>query len=179
MSGREILNELGVNIYRPPLSKIRHRAGWPDLTNPLHLTMLIIDFDTEVSINGMLGFLENSTGAHLGKTAQAFEMIGASQTARVLRKIESCMSEHGVTHERLREPLRKGKEYEITSFAKLHGPSLDDFADEVCAIDDALYLYQKGADASPFPALEKFAEENAAIIHTEVELIRRASGEAN
>ena len=172
MSVIDLLNELGRNSYKLPLSRLRDLPVWPDLKNPLHLAMLIIDFDTEVTMNGMLGFLENPTGAYLGKTIEAFEIIGATEMVTVLRKIENCMAMHSITHEQLREPLHHGNEDEITSFAQLHGPHFDAFADEVCAIDDELYVYQRGAKSSPLPMLEEFVAKHASAIQTELNSIR-------
>ena len=58
---------------------------------------LFLDFDTEVSINGMLGFLENSAGLRFPETIEAFDLIGASRTVAVLRDIETTLKRHGVT----------------------------------------------------------------------------------
>jgi hypothetical protein len=44
---------------------VRDEADYPDLDNPLHFAMLAIACDTEIAMNGMLGFLENMTGRHV------------------------------------------------------------------------------------------------------------------
>jgi len=65
MIGQDILNDIGLKSYEKPLSSIRVDPCWPSLGNPLHLAVLLVDFDTEVNMNGLLGFLENPTGAYL------------------------------------------------------------------------------------------------------------------
>ena len=60
MSVAEILEGLSVQIYEPPLSNLRDDLR--SVPEVLRIPILIIDLDTEVAMQGMLGFLENSTG---------------------------------------------------------------------------------------------------------------------
>jgi hypothetical protein len=160
MSGRELIDKLAIDCYKPSYRSVRDQSAWPSVKNPLHIAILVIDFDTEVSMNGMLGFLGNSSGAYLEQTTEAFDLIGAKRTADVLRCISKAMIKHGITHQKLRAPAELLSEYQITSFAELHGPELEAFASEVCEIDDALYLYDKEQEM-PFPLLDEFVERNA------------------
>jgi hypothetical protein len=172
MTGEELLNDLGVRIYQKPLSNIRRLPTWPSLSNPLHVAVLLIDFDTEVAMNSILGFLENSTGAYLGQTIDALHLVNANATAETLGRIRDAMSKHEVSHERLRSPHRNTTEYQITSFAALHGPSLDDFADEACRIADDLYIHDRTKE-SPFPLLETFLERHETEVLSEIERLER------
>jgi hypothetical protein len=131
MAADSIIQELGTEIYQPPLSNVRREVNYPDLTNPLHLTVLLIDCDIEIDMNGMLGFLENSTGRHLRQTAEALRLIGAPRSAALLESIQFCMTKHGVTWERLRGDFVGSTEYEISSFRGLHGEALNPFATEI------------------------------------------------
>ena len=99
----ELVNELVCKIYKPPLSRLRERIA--TLPEPLRVLMLVSDFDTEVLMNGISGFLENPTGEYLHATIEAFEAIAARSTAATLRAIESAMREHGITHVMLRAPM--------------------------------------------------------------------------
>lgn len=121
MDADKIIQELGIEIYQPPLSLIREEAEFPDLDNPLHLIVLLVDCDTEISMNGMLGFLENLSGQHLGKTIEALDTIGAAKSADLFRSVERCMTKHGVTWAKLRGDFEGSTEYQITSFRELHG----------------------------------------------------------
>src|SRR4051812_35052305 len=116
MSGQDILNDIGLKAYKQPLSAIRHHPKWPSLTAPLHVALLLVDFDTEVSMNGLLGFLENSTGAYLDQTIEAFRIVGATQRSQTLCRVREVMSRHSVSHLHLREPHCHTKGYQITSF---------------------------------------------------------------
>jgi len=167
MTGRQMLDDLAVRIYEEPLLHIRNAPEWPSLTNPLHLTALLVDFDTEVAINGILGFLENSSGAHLDKTIDAFIALGAHDTAEVLQRIREVLRKHGVSHQKLRSDFKNTSQYEITSFSKLHGASLNEFAQEVCAIADLLYS-DRTSQGSPFLRLEVYLEEHASEIQSEL-----------
>ena len=167
MTGEEILNDVGIRGYERPLSDIRNLPTWPSLTSPLQVTLLVIDFDTEVSMNGILGFLENSTGAYLNQTIDVFIMLGAIQTAEVLQRIHTTMIKHAITHERLRAPYQQASEYQITNFSELHGPSIDEFAAEVCGFGKELYVYDR-TQPSPFPLLEAYVEKHATEILFEI-----------
>jgi hypothetical protein len=104
MSIDAILDNLAIHLYEPPLSKLREDLR--SVPEVIRIPVLIIDFDTEVCMNSILGFLENSTGFYLIDTIAAMEVIGAHGTAATLRTIQRIMAEHGVTHERLRGRLR-------------------------------------------------------------------------
>jgi hypothetical protein len=131
MNADEILQELSIRIYEPPLSNVRTEVDYPNLNNPLHLSILLIDCDTEINMNGMTGFLENSTGQHLAETIQALHLIGASKSGALLDAVQACMAKHGVTWERLRGDFSGAKPYQITSFRELHCEQLRVFAEEV------------------------------------------------
>ena len=170
MTGAEILNDLGIRGYERPLSDVRNLPTWPSLTSPLQVTLLVIDFDTEVAMNGILGFLENSTGAYLNQTIDVFVMLGSTQTAEVLQGIRAIMSKHAVTHEQLRAPYQNVSEYQITSFKELHGPLFDDFAAEVCAHAEELYIHDQTKE-SPFPLLTAYVDKHVTEILAELERV--------
>lgn len=133
-------------MYAPPLIDIRYQQDYPDLQNPLHVIFLVTDCNIEIQINGLLGFLENSTGEHLQATIDAFSMIGAKQAAEDLQRISDCMSRHGVTWAGLRAAFAGSTEFEITTFAKKHGDKLRPFTEELRGIapDFDLFPYPSG-----------------------------------
>jgi hypothetical protein len=139
MSADEICNSLAGQIYEPPLSKLcEDLRSVPEV---LRIPILLINFDTAVLMNGILGFLENSTGFYLADTIAAMEAIGAHGTAATLRTIQRIMAEHGVTHERLRADFARLQEGQITSFAETHGEELSQMADLVDQESNKLYIY--------------------------------------
>src|SRR6202040_4397495 len=96
----KLIDALSIRIYEPPLCTARDRLQ--EIAEPLRVPILVLDFDTEVCMQGMLGFLENSTGLFFAETIDAFEKIGASETVSVLRAIEKTLERHGVTPAQLR-----------------------------------------------------------------------------
>ena len=111
-------------------------------------------------MNGMLGFLENSTGRHLEQTIEALRIIGVPQTSGLLGAVSSCMTRHGVTWERLRDDLEGTKEFQVTSFRELHGEALREFSNEVSAISRGFELFHardSGEDA--YDALRNYLEK--------------------
>jgi hypothetical protein len=113
-------------------------------------------------MSGMLGFLENSTGLFLPETIDAFDKIGASETASVLRAIEKTLQKHGVILAELRADFAGTREYQITTFRELHG-DLGTMPNEVEEDARRLYLYGKpGTGEQVWSLLEAFVEKNRA-----------------
>lgn len=164
--GQRILNEIGQNAYRKPLVDIRSQPDWPTLSNPLHVILLILDFDIEVDINGLFGFLENSSGRWLDETAAAFLSVGADSTAELLTRVRAQMIESDVTFSGLRDPNVRGVEYEVSTFSQRHGSKLDEFADAIRRIEDCLYADE--SDQSPLQRIESFAEQHVDEIQSEL-----------
>lgn len=162
------LEQLATSIYEPPLSEVRDRPGYPELENPLHLAILLLDADTEISMQGVLGFLENSTGRHLGATREALLKIGAFRSAALFTAIEDCMARHGVTWERLRGHFAGTQEFEITSFAALH-PGSKGFADEVSALAGRFQLFNAhGRPEDVYALLSEYLEPRVDRLQLEV-----------
>jgi hypothetical protein len=144
MSVSEIINELAARRYQPPISSLcEDIRAIPEV---LRMPILISDFDSEVQMNGMLGFLENRAGRYLVDTIEALNAISAHKTADTLRAIQRIMSEHGVTVERLRSDLANVQEFQVTSFAELHGERLADMAQQIEDEARNLYLYEEAGE---------------------------------
>src|SRR5262245_4456216 len=144
ISADEILDNLAIHIYTPPHLKLHQNLR--SLPEVFRIPVLIIKFDSELCQNGILGFLENSSGFYLADTIAAMEAIGAHGTAATLRTIQRIMAEHGVTHERLRGDLDRMQEWQITNFAESHGEELSQMADLVDQESNKLYIYDRTHD---------------------------------
>jgi hypothetical protein len=125
----EMLASLALRIYNPALRELRDDLR--SLPAVLSIPILIIDLDTEVLINGILGFLENSTGLYLAETIEALETISAHNAAGALRTIQQIMTDYGVTVERLRRDFDGAQLYEITSFLEMHRDQLSPMAEQI------------------------------------------------
>jgi hypothetical protein len=155
MSVAEMLDSLALRIYTPPLVKLRDDLR--SIPAVLRIPILIIDLDTEVLINGMLGFLENSTGLYLVETIEALETISAHNAAGTLRTVQQIMADYGVTVERLRTDFDGAQPYEITSFSEMHGDELSPMADQIALEGRKLNLYDPAEPV--FDLLEAYLQE--------------------
>jgi hypothetical protein len=160
----ELVEALSTRIYEPPLSRCRECLR--HISIPLRVPILVLDFDTELSMNGMLGFLENSTGLYLPETIGAFEIIGARETTEVLRSIETTLQKHGVSPSQLRADFAGTEEYQVTTFRKLHG-DLGTMPEEVERDAERLYLYAKQGEPV-WDLLAAFVEKNRKDIFAEI-----------
>jgi Domain of unknown function (DUF4375) len=143
MNADGLIQELCREIYQRPLSKVRDEVDYPNLTNPLHLVILLIDCDTEIDMNGMLGFLENPTGRHLKQTIQALQLIGASKSAALFEAVQDCMTKNRITWERLSSDLEGSAEYEISSFRQRHGEAIAAFTSEISRLTRQFSLFNR------------------------------------
>ena len=164
MSVGEIIEHLAVKVFEPPLS-----ALLDDLRSApgvLRIPILIIALDTEVTMQGVLGFLENSTGLYLVDTIDALEAISAHETADTLGSIQRIMSEHGVTVERLRREVNNAQLHQITNFLELHGEELVPMAEQIDREARKLYLYANNSDpAEPvFDLLEAYLQSRRDVL---------------
>ncbi|MDA8430472.1 MAG: DUF4375 domain-containing protein [Geobacteraceae bacterium] len=141
MNIEKFIENLAVQIYEEPLVHVREEANFPNICNPLHVFILLIDCDLEIDMNGVLGYLENPSGRHLKKTIKALEEIGAPKCSALFDSIQECMDRHDVSWNRLRSDSENLTEFEITSFRKLHGDSLDSFANEVFELSSGFSLF--------------------------------------
>jgi len=139
MSVGEIVEHLSIKVFEPPLSNLLYDLR--SVPEVLRIPILLIALDTEVTMQGMLGFLENSTGLYLVDTIDALETISAHKTADTLRAIQRIMSEHGVTVEHLRRNLNNAQLYQITSFRELHGEKMLPMAEQIDREAQKLYIY--------------------------------------
>jgi hypothetical protein len=129
MTVAEILEGLFIQIFEPPLSNLRDDLR--SVPEVLRIPILIIDLDTEVTMEGMLGFLENFTGLYFVKTIDALETLSAHKAAGTLRSIERIMRDHGVTVERLRKDFDRAQLFQITNFIELHAEELSPMAEQI------------------------------------------------
>lgn len=120
--------------------------------------ILIIDLDTEVAMNGMLGFLENSTGLYLPDTIAALETISAPKATGTLQAIQRIMSDHRVTVERLRNDFQGAHLFQITTFLELHGEELAPMAEQIGREAQKLDMYDPAE--AVFALLQAYLEDH-------------------
>jgi hypothetical protein len=128
------LDRFAVRIYEYPLLRLRHEL--PELPEVLRNVVLVVDFNTEIIMQGLLGFLENSTGQFLPETIIALRTIGAFATAHTLCEVQDVLASSQISTRSLHDDLQKLELFQITTFRADH-PQVDAQAlDAIAAIED-------------------------------------------
>lgn len=172
LTSRELIETLSTRIYDPPLSEARERIL--AVPSALRVVLLVLDFDTEVNMQGMLGFLENSTGLSLAETIDAFHRIGALATTDTLRNIHRILETHGVSKSQFRSDFDGTTLYKITNFNDLHG-DLGSLLEEVEREAERLYVYSEpGCGEDVWALLDTFVDANRLGVLAEVARVGNA-----
>lgn len=138
MTPIDLLSEFSIKIYEPPLSEMRRNGAIRAVSNPIAVVMLVVDFETEVSMNGINNFLGNSTGLYAHETVAALEQMGCFTQAQQLKRILEIATDAGMTHDAIRRDRSSLSEYAITSFAELHGDKWDNASEEIGKVDSEI-----------------------------------------
>ena len=138
MDALDLLDELSVRIYEPPLASFRDDGRITDASNPLAVVMLLLDYETECSMNGVIGYLENASGQHLSETINTVCGLGCTEHAKILEKIQTTAATGGMTYDELQKADAVLAPFTVTSFADLHGDRWDDVCDAIEALHDAV-----------------------------------------
>jgi hypothetical protein len=120
----DLLSEFSIKIYEPPLSHVRSSGHIANVSDVVCTAMLVVDFETEVSMNGIANFIGNSTHAtvqadrdvqrpfavasfsqlHDSKWNAALERIGevfdTIDMARILGRLDVFMDAHRAIFEK-------------------------------------------------------------------------------
>jgi hypothetical protein len=159
-SAEDIVSEICMNLYSD--RGIQARTYFEQLPMWLQDIILIIDFDTELNMNGIIGFLENSTGQYLDETIDSLKRIGAVQDYLTLHNIKLILMSSGIDPRILRANLNNQSEYTISSSQMIHGLDFDEVLDEA----ENLYLNQ---DRNIFENLFEYVEMNRSLFIREME----------
>ncbi|MEC0208763.1 DUF4375 domain-containing protein [Paenibacillus ehimensis] len=90
-SADEIMDHVGIKRYSEENIQLKDEEVFYKLPALLRDIVLLIDFDTELNMNGILGFLENSTGKYFNETIEVLERIGAAHDANALKDIKRIL----------------------------------------------------------------------------------------
>ncbi len=80
-SGEEICEKLALELFNYDYSEW---LAWEEF---LQVACFIIDFDTELAMNGIFSFLENTIRRYASHIITAFQAIGADKEAKLLSEI--------------------------------------------------------------------------------------------
>lgn len=156
MSSEEIVGHIALNMYHSDFSSIRENIG--ALPEVLRDILLLIDFDTELSMNGIVGFLENTSGCYLNETIKALGNIQQTKDQAIMISIKEVLEEHGICTEKLRGNMNHLTVNQVSYSSKTHG---DDIRHVLMLVEkeaEQLYLYRDEEDL--FDALFQYVEIN-------------------
>lgn len=130
-TGEELAGKIAEDMYQMDKEQV---LEYPQF---IQTAYFIIDFDTELVMEGIYGVLENSIGAYLPNIIQAFQAIGDKKDADILSEIISLVSP-----EQLREEITKSDfmEYQITSFNECHDID-EETGEQIESLSNELYLH--------------------------------------
>lgn len=121
LSAEDIIGQISLRLYKQENFHIRDNEIFSSLPMVLRDIIFIIDLDTEITMEGILGFLENSTGLFLEDTILTIERIKANEDQSVMSCIRDILKKYNISTYDLRENVNKGNSYDISSFSKTHG----------------------------------------------------------
>ncbi|MBC8289458.1 MAG: hypothetical protein H8E37_03985 [Planctomycetes bacterium] len=99
----QLLSTFTDKMRQPPLSDRRESGANRDLSDPVSVLMLVIDFRLENLWNGIIFFIGNPTGAYASETVGALKRIGCDAAAERLARILTLAADAGLTHEALQQ----------------------------------------------------------------------------
>ncbi|MDW2878257.1 MULTISPECIES: DMP19 family protein [Bacillaceae] len=167
-SSEEIVEIIATNLYSNDNLNIRDPDTFYNLPVIIRDIILLIDFDTEVTMQGILGFLENSTGLYFKDTIKTFEKIQAIEDYKILDKIESVLKKYYISTSDLRKNVNNQGLYNINSFSKLHGPDYENMAEEISSLADNLYISHE--ERNVFDLLTEYVSREKKFLILELEL---------
>ncbi|MBP3952889.1 DMP19 family protein [Halalkalibacter suaedae] len=157
-SGEEIINEIALNLYNDENNHLTQKDVFYKLPVVIRDIILVINLDTELNMQGILGFLENSTGLFLGDTIDTLQRIQAKEDYEILKAINSILEQNNVSTQDLRNNVDNQMEYSITSFSETHSSKYDAMVLEISEVADKLYLYD--GDRNLFDYLIQYVDIN-------------------
>lgn len=153
-----LLDDLSVRIYEAPLQE-----RWEDrrrLPEVLRTVLLLIDLDTELHMNGVLGLVENSVGEFLPEMVVALELVGANKTSVALKSAQDIMAKHGITHAMLRKDFADRQVYDVTDSRELHGEAAANMLRELESVLSSRLFLRDGDSEQPRKLLERYVAQH-------------------
>lgn len=157
-SGEEIINEIALNLYNEENYHLIERDTFYKLPIVIRDIVLVINLDTELNMQGILGFLENSTGLFLNDTIETLQRIQAKEDYEILKSIKSILEQNNVSTQDLRNNVNNQIKYSIATFSETHSSKYNDMVSEISEVADKLYLYN--GDRNLFDYLIKYVDTN-------------------
>lgn len=133
---------------------IEQYLNWTDF---IQVAYFIIAFDTELTMEGIFTFLENSIGHYAHQIIQAFRTIGDDNDADILEEI-CTLCPPDIMRAEFEE--NSHQEYEITCFDEDHELK-EEIVERIEELSEKLYL---NTDFDIWELLFRFIDEKIAIL---------------
>ncbi|NOU98621.1 DMP19 family protein [Paenibacillus planticolens] len=142
LSSKAIVEQIALNIFESDFLKLREKEFFVNLPVVLQDIILIIDFDIELQMSGIIGFLENSTGNYFEETIEALYRINAIKDFKAMKNIKFLLFSNGIGTNTLREKLSNLSQYQVANSSLTHDKNVSDLLNEIASEADNLYLYR-------------------------------------
>ena len=150
-TGKSLCEKLAIEMWDYGWGQ---RLKWDDF---IQVACFLIAFDTELTIEGIFTFLENSIGHYSPNIIQAFRIIGDNNDADILEKICNYAPPDIMRGEFLES---SHQEYEITSFNADHELK-EEVVEKILELNKKLYL---STDFDMWELLFKYIDEQIAML---------------
>lgn len=117
-------------------------------------------------MNGIFGYLENSTGQFIELTVEVLERIGAVSDAICLNNIMKILNECGLKTSNLYANVQNLEEYQVSNFSQTHGNIDSELLKKIEQEAEHLYIYSQ--DLNIFDNLFDYIEANKQCLNNEL-----------
>jgi hypothetical protein len=154
----ELVEHICGGIYQGETFLLRDIKTLDRIPQLIRDCILLIDLDTEINMNGIFGYLENSTGKFIDETIEVLERIGASNDSITLNNIKSILTEYGQKTSNLQANVQNLKEYQISKFTQTHEKLDSELLNKIEQEAKNLYIYNQ--EENIFDNLFDYIEAN-------------------
>lgn len=112
------------------------RSEWLECADFIQTALFLIDFDTELNMEGIFSFLENSIGHYAPNIIKAFRDIGDDKDANILSEICRLAPPDLIRGEFLNGDY---SEYDISAFDDIHELN-EEVLEKIEILESQLYL---------------------------------------
>ena len=130
MTGKTVCEKLTQELWDYDCSQ------WLKCSNFIQVAAFLIDFDSELQMEGIFTFLENSIGYYASVVINSFKAIGDNNDANILSEI-CYLASLDIMREEFSD--KSYQEYDISSFHENH-KLREEVTDKIEKLESQLYL---------------------------------------
>lgn len=99
----EFLEKMALELWEKENSYLISEEKRPNIPEYFYITAYLLDFETELMMQGLMGLLGNSTTYHFENTMDSFKVIDNQQGVYCLQNIIEILSKYEKTPKKMRE----------------------------------------------------------------------------